>query len=212
MTHAVEKQRAATTAAVVGFAAVIGPGLHLLSDVMEWSSGGFSRSQLLVNYVAFVPMPFLLLGLYSLQVPRIARTGLVGALCYGLAFVYFMHSTLVALEQSVPDYETLWARLGWHYTLHGALMIVGGLLFGFSALRARVLPRSGLILFVVGLSVNLGVGLAPLPEIVQTAGSTIRNLGLIWVGVWILSGEYLAAETATDQRPPQIGATDAHES
>ena len=32
--------------------------------------------------------------------------------------------------------ETLWAWLGGTYTLHGELMVVGGLMFGLWALRA----------------------------------------------------------------------------
>jgi hypothetical protein len=174
---------------IVGLAAIVAPSLHLLSDVMEWSAGGFSRAQLLVNYAAFVPMPFLLLGLYALQTPRSKWTGLIGAVLYGLAFVYFTHSTLVALEQAVPDYETLWGRLGVVYTVHGALMIAGGLLFGVDALRARVLPRAGVILFLTGIGLNLAVGLTPLPDIVQIAGSTMRNVGLVVIGAGILRGK-----------------------
>ncbi len=171
---------------VVGIVAVVAPGLHLLSDVLEWSSGGFSRVQLLVNYAAFLPMPFLLLGLYAVQVPRVGWLGLLGALTYGLAFVYFTHSTLVALEEAIPDYETLWERLGWVYTVNGAMMIVGGVLFGVAALRARVLSRWGVVLFLLGIGLNLAVGLTPLPDIVQTAGSTFRNVGLMSVGVGLL--------------------------
>ncbi|MEO7274434.1 MAG: hypothetical protein ABIX28_23820 [Vicinamibacterales bacterium] len=171
---------------IVGIAAIVAPSLHLLSDVMEWSAGGFSRAQPLVNYAAFVPMPFLLLGLYALQTPRSTWVGLLGAMLYGLAFVYFTHSTLVALEQSIPNYEILWGRLGVVYTVYGAMIIAGGLLFGLDALRARVLPRRGVILFLTGIGLNLVVGLTPLPDIVQIAGSTIRNVGLMAIGAGVV--------------------------
>jgi len=36
----------------------------------------------------------------------------------------------------VATYEPLWAWLGGTYTLHGGLMVVGGLMFGLWALRA----------------------------------------------------------------------------
>jgi hypothetical protein len=122
------------------------------------------------------------------QAPRSHRTGLVGALLYGLAFVYFTHSTLVALEQSVPSYEILWDQLGVAYTVHGAMMIAGGLLFGVDAFRAGVLSPAGVILFLTGIGVNLAVGLTPLPDIVQIAGSTIRNAGLMIIGASVLQG------------------------
>ncbi len=56
-------------------------------------------------------------------------------------------------------------------------MIVGGLMFGVSALKAKVLSRIALALFVIGLMLNLIVSLLPVPEVVQILGSTIRNFG-----------------------------------
>jgi hypothetical protein len=170
----------------VGVVAIVAPGLHIVSDAFEWSIGGFSRASLLVTYAAFLPMPFLLLGLQVLQARRAHWIGLIGALLYGIAFVYFLHTALVALEESVPDYETLWRHLGWVYTAHGALMILGGVLFGISAIKARVLSRFGTILFLIGITVNLVVGLTPLPDIVQTIGSAVRNVGLMCIGGGIL--------------------------
>ncbi len=100
----------------IAIVAILAPGLHLLSDFLEWSAQGFSRTQLLVTYVAFLPMPFLLLGLHYLQQSRASWIGLIGALLYGVSFVYFTHTALVALEESVPNYDALWHRLGWVYT------------------------------------------------------------------------------------------------
>jgi hypothetical protein len=43
---------------------------------------------------------------------------------------------LYALAEQIATYEPLWAWLGGTYTLHGGLMVVGGLMFGWWALRA----------------------------------------------------------------------------
>jgi hypothetical protein len=43
---------------------------------------------------------------------------------------------LYALAEQIATYELLWAWLGGTYTLHGGLMVVGGLMFGLWALRA----------------------------------------------------------------------------
>jgi hypothetical protein len=171
---------------VIAITAIVAPGLHLVSDVLEWVGGGFSHCQLLINYMGFLPMPFLMLGLYAAQRPRIGWVGLLGSVLYGVAFIYFTHTTLYAIEESIPDYETLWRRLGGVYTFHGGLMVAGGVLFGLAALRAKVLWRSAVALFLIGIALNLVLGLLPLPDIVQTAGSAVRNLGLMGIGVGLM--------------------------
>jgi hypothetical protein len=171
--------------AVVGITAIVAPALHSLSDVLEWQSG-FSPAQLWINYVAFVPMPWLLLGLYAVHEPRATTPTLVGALLYGAAFAYFGHTTLYALAEGIPTYEELWSRLGLMYTAHGAVMVAGGLLFGFGAWRAMQLPRGAIGLFCAGLAVNLVLAVLPAPDILQTLGTALRNVGLVAMGFAIL--------------------------
>lgn len=171
----------------VGLTAVIAPFLHSVSDLIEYYQGGFSIIQLWINYIAFLPMPWLLLGIYLVQVPRSQWIGLVGALLYGAAFTYFSHTTLLALETHVATYEALWVALGITYTIHGALMVIGGLMFGISSWSISFLPRASILLFVSGLILNLIFALLPVPEISQIIGSTIRNVGLMVMGYGILS-------------------------
>lgn len=171
---------------ITALTAITALTLHLTSDVLEWSSGGFSRVQLLINYAGFLPMPFLMIGLFAIQRPKVGWIGLTGAILYGIAFIYFIHTTLLALEESFPNYEMLWQKLGAVYTFHGGLMVVGGLLFGFSALKTGVLWQKGIILFIFGLLLNLSITFLPLPDIFQTIGSSIRNLGLIGIGFGLL--------------------------
>lgn len=175
-----------TLSRIIAVTAIVAPTLHLISDVLEWSNGGFSRVQLLINYAGFLPMPFLMLGLYAVQRPKIGWIGLGGAILYGIAFIYFAHTTLLALEESFLSYEMLWNHLGAVYTFHGGLMVVGGLLFGFAALKAGVLWQKGVILFIAGLLLNLLLSFLPLPDIFQTIGSSIRNLGLIGIGFGLM--------------------------
>jgi hypothetical protein len=186
-----------TLCIVVAITAIVAPGLHLVSDALEWAGGGFSRPQLVINYLGFIPMPFLMLGLYAVQRPRVGWDGLVGSLLYGAAFVYFTHTTLVALEESIPNYETLWERLGWVYTLNGVLMVVGGVLFGVAALRARVLWHAAVALFLLGIAINLAVGVIPVPDVMQTIGSTVRNLGLMGIGSGLLHRQAGPSNDAT---------------
>src|SRR5664279_5492260 len=113
-------------------------------------------------------MPTLLLGIYSVQVPKPGAAGLIGALLYGAAFAYFIYTTLYALVERVPTYDALWARLGVTYTFFGGLMVCGGLLFAWSALRAGRLPRFSVLLFLAGIVVNLVLAILPAPDILQT--------------------------------------------
>ncbi|MGE3466503.1 MAG: hypothetical protein AB7J13_06175 [Pyrinomonadaceae bacterium] len=172
---------------VIGVVSIIAPGLHWISDVLEWVNGGFTYHQLLINYFAFVAMPFLIVGLCFVQRNSLQWYGLFGAVLYGVSFIYFSHTTLVALENSTARYSDLWQQLGTVYTLHGGLMISGGLLFGLDSLRIRILSRSGLAIFVFGLLLNLFVSLSTLPVSFQTLGSSMRNIGLMIVGTGIIT-------------------------
>lgn len=182
---------------IVAITAIIAPTLHLLSDVLEWTIGGFSRIQLLINYAGFLPIPFLMLGLYAYQRPRIGWIGWIGSVLYGIAFIYFAHTTLIALEQSIPDYETLWSQLGGVYTFHGGLMVAGGVMYGIDSLRAKVLWRGAVSLFIVGIMLNLGVALLPLPDILQILGSSVRNLGLIAMGISVMRKPIVLPQAVT---------------
>ena len=172
----------------VGITALVAPCIHSITDAMEWHQHGFSTSQLWLNYVAFVPMSWLLLGLYAVHDPKPNAAGLIGALLYGAAFTYFAHTTLYALDEHVSTYEELWRRLGSMYIAHGALMVCGGLLFAWSALRAGWLPRLAVVLFLAGILANLVLSLLPTPDIFQTIGSAARNLGLMAMGYAVIFG------------------------
>jgi hypothetical protein len=173
---------------VVGTTAIAAPILHSFTDAIELYRDGFSTAQLWLNYVAFLPMPWLLLGIYALRAESLGAGALLGAVLYGFAFTYFAHSTLYALAIGAPDYESLWQHLGSTYTMHGALMVIGGLLFAAAAFRAHGLPRAAVCLFGGGLVVNLALALMPAPEILQTVGTAIRNAGLVGMGYSILVG------------------------
>lgn len=172
----------------VGLAAIVAPALHSATDAMEWYQQGFSTAQLWLNYFAFLPMPWLLLGICAIHEPKPGAPGVIGAILYGAAFTYFAHTTLYALAEHSPTYEALWARLGTTYTAHGAIMVVGGLMFSLSAWRAGQMPKVAVSLFAAGILVNLCLALLPAPDILQTLGTAARNAGLVYMGWSILHG------------------------
>jgi len=95
--------------------------------------------------------------------------------------------TLLALASAAPDYEHLWGQLGMTYTMHGAVMIVSGALFGWVTLRAKRLPAWTAQVFLLSIGLNLVLALLPGPDILQTLGTLLRNVGLAGMG-WSLRG------------------------
>jgi hypothetical protein len=88
---------------LIGWAAIVAPVLHSITDAMEWFQGGLSPVQLWLNYLAFLPMPRLLLGICAVRPEELDPSALVGALLYGIAFTYFAHTTLHALQAQTPN-------------------------------------------------------------------------------------------------------------
>ena len=72
--------------------------------------------------------------------------------------------------------------------MHGILMILGGIAFGVATYRASVFPRWMSVVFLAGIVLNLVLALVAAPELFQTLGSALRNLGLIGMGAYLVRG------------------------
>jgi len=171
---------------VVGVAAVASSALYIVSDLLELAFGGFSRGQLWVTYVAFLAIPFVVIGLHAVQAPRAGWLSLAGALGYGASFVFFAGTVVYALARGTSDYGAMVGELGAMYKAHGVLMIVGGLLFGVGVARARVLPRWTGMLLAVGAILNLVIGILSLPELSAVGASMLRNVAFIGMGIAVM--------------------------
>lgn len=92
-----------------------------------------------------------------------------------------LHSISDAIEWAQRGFSApqLWLN-------YAAFLPMPGLLLGASALRAGWLPRGAVLLFLAGLVVNALLGLLAAPEIFQTLGSAMRNLGLMAMGHAVL--------------------------
>jgi hypothetical protein len=60
---------------------------------------------------------------------------------YAYAYLYFTYTVVFALVEGTPDFSTLSDELGLAMTLHGAIMVLAGVGFGWAVVRAQVLPR-----------------------------------------------------------------------
>jgi len=70
----------------VGLVALISAVLYMISDLLELVSEGFSPAQLSMTYIAFVAIPFVVLGLHAIQQSRGGWLSLIGAVAYGASF------------------------------------------------------------------------------------------------------------------------------
>lgn len=172
-------------AIIVGVFAIVGPALHTLSDVLEWYQHGYTATQLWLKYLAFVPMPWLLLGICLVHTPRLSALGIVGALLYGMGFVYFEHAVLYALTEDISGYADLKSRLGTLNTVYGTFMIYGALIFAWAAVHTEQFPRYPALLLALGVVVNIVLWLLSVPDTYQTMGTAVRNLGIACIG-WAL--------------------------
>jgi hypothetical protein len=169
---------------LLGHSVLLFSALYLLSDVIEAIQGGFSDSQLLLTLVAEAAIPVLVLGLYAAQRPRIGRLGLIAALAYAYAFVFFTGTVVYALVNETSDYSALSDDLGALMTLHGAIMVFAGIGFGIAVFRAGVLPSwTGITL---GVGVVLVAATQTAPEGVQLLAAAIRDLGFAGMGLALL--------------------------
>ena len=168
----------------IGLAALVFSALYFLSDVVEAIQGGFSDGQLWLTLVAEAAIPVFVIGLYLVQRPAIGRLGLVSAAAYAYAYVFFTGTVVYALVEGTADYDALGDDLGAAMTIHGAIMLLAGLGFGYAVIRARVLPAwTGAALMVGVVLVALTQGTA---EGVQLIAAGIRDLGFAGMGAALL--------------------------
>jgi hypothetical protein len=168
----------------VGALAVSFSLLYFLSDLIEAAQGGFSDGQLWLTFVAEAAIPAIVIGLYLAQRPRIGRLGLVSALGYAYAYLFFSYTVVFALAEGTPDFSALGDELGFAMTLHGAIMVFAGIGFGWATIRAEVLPRwtgAALALGVVLVAATQGM-----PEGPQLVAVAVRDLGFAGMGAALL--------------------------
>jgi hypothetical protein len=174
---------------VVGTVAIGAATLVMLADLIELTSGGFSALQLYMAYVAFAAIPFVMVGLHAVQQPRGGWLSLCGALLYGVSFVFFASTCVYALAAGTVDYAALYQDLWALYTVHGILMVTGGVLFGAAVIRAAVLPAWTGWFFAAGVLLNVVFTLAAVsPAIGVAAAAAVRSLALVGMGIAVLRG------------------------
>jgi hypothetical protein len=174
------------TLLAVGVAAVVVPLLYVASDALEVAQGGHTTASLVLTYLGEAPVVFYVLGLYQVQRPRIGLLGLVGAVLFGYAFVFWAGFTLHGLLTHATDLPALAADLGGWYWLHAVLQTTGGTLFAIAAWRARVLPRWSAALLLAAMIGHVLLSVSGLPESYRWVTTTAQNLAFVAMGAAVV--------------------------
>jgi hypothetical protein len=188
--------------AVLGAVTLVFSIVYFASDVLELAHGGFSTAQLALTYAAEAAIPFFVLGLYTFQRPRIGRIGLVGALAYAYAFIFFTGTVVYALVDHTSDWDALTRRFGAWITIHSAIMVIAGIIFGVATVRAEVLPRWTGATLILGMI--LMTAAMTLPDGAQTAAAGVRDLAFAGMG-----GSLLVSSSARRRCLPRRGTATA---
>jgi hypothetical protein len=105
-------------------------------------------------------------------------------------YLFFTGTVVHALIAGTSDYNALSRDLGW-MTIHGAIMVLAGLCFGYAVIGARVLPRwTGIALMTGVVLVSLSQNM---PEGAQLLAGAIRDLGFAGMGGALLRAGVVSA-------------------
>jgi hypothetical protein len=186
---------------LVGLAAIAFSAVYFISDLIEVAQGGFSTFRLILTYIGEAAIPLFVIGLYAVQRPRIGRLGFGGAITYAYAYVFFTSTVIYALISGTRDYEALTKVFGAWMTVHGLILLLGGLAFGLAVVRAGVLPRWTGVCLMVG--VVLVVAASGLPDIARTVAASVPAIAFIGMGAALLrdGNRCLGRATSVPQLP-----------
>ena len=168
----------------MGLATVAFTAVYFISDLIEIAQGGFSAFRLVLTYAGEAAIPLFVIGLYAVQRPRIGSLGFLGAIAYAYSYVFFTSTVVYALISETPNYKALVKVFGAWMTVHGLILLVGGIAFGLAVVRARVLPRWTGVCLMAG--VLLVAAASGLPDTARTAAAAVPALAFIGMGIALL--------------------------
>ena len=171
-------------AALAGVAAVVFPLVYFASELVEVAQGNFSTARLALAYIGEAGIPLVVIGLHAVQRPRIGRLGLYGALAYAYSFAFFASTVVYALAAGSKNWTAVTNVFGGWLTLHGAIMVAGGIAFGLAVIKTAVLPRWTAVCLMAG--VVLVAAAAGMSTAVRAGAAALPLAAFIGMGVMVL--------------------------
>jgi hypothetical protein len=171
-------------AALAGIAAVVFPLVYFASELMEVAQGNFSTARLALAYIGEAGISLVVIGLYAVQRPRIGRLGLYGALAYAYSFLFFTSTVVYALAAGSKTWTAVTHVFGAWLTLHGAIMVAGGIAFGLAVIKTAVLPRWTGACLIVGVVLVAAAG--GMSNTVRALAAALPAAAFVGMGVKVL--------------------------
>jgi hypothetical protein len=171
-------------ASLAGVAAVVFPLVYFASELVEVAQGNFSTARLALAYIGEAGIVFAVIGLYAVQRPRIGRLGLYGVLAYAYSFAFFASTVVYALAAGSKNWTAVTDVFGGWLTLHGAIMVVGGIAFGLAIIKTAALPRWTAVCLMAG--VVLVAAAAGMSAAVRAGAAVLPQAAFIGMGVMVL--------------------------
>jgi hypothetical protein len=156
--------------------------LYIITDSIELFQSGFSEIQLWLTYISFVGLPFSVMALYVLDSDKGGNLYLIGAVMISVSYIYFAGTSTYALAEQTSDYALLLDKLGFTYTLHGIILVIGGFLFGGVVLGKKLTHPLVGIGIIIGSLVSLVNGIFQISEIIYVVANFIRNAAFVGFG------------------------------
>ena len=171
-------------ATLAGLAAIVFPLIYFASELVEVAQGNFSTARLALAYLGEAGIVFVVIGLYAVQRPRIGRLGLYGALAYAYSFAFFASTVVYALAAGSKNWTAVTSVFGGWLTLHGAIMVAGGIAFSLAVIKAAVLPRWTAVCLMAG--VVFVAAAAGMSTAVRAGAAALPQAAFIGMGVMVL--------------------------
>lgn len=166
---------------LVGTAAIFFPLVYLLSDLIEVAQGEFTILGLTMTYVGEAGFPLFVIALCALFRTQIPWWGLMGGIAYAYSFIFFTSTVVWAIVAGTPNWEVLSTDFGWWMTVHGAVMVAGGMALGVGLARSPAIPTW------IGCSLALGVVLvaatASAGNLERTLATAVPNIAFMAWGI-----------------------------
>lgn len=162
------------------YAAILGAGLWIITEVLEMASP--TGSTTLSLWMTTLWHPILALGFWGLhksQAREKNTLSLVGALLIILSFLVFAPASLIMINASIDSFSAFLQQYP-VYQVVGLVSLIGNLLFGIAMIRTRFYPAWMGFSFLLALLLGMVQNFAQLPEVVQ-------HIAFIWMSIVIIN-------------------------
>lgn len=181
-----------------GLATIIAAGMWILTEIMEIVNSGFTPVQLTLTLIAFVILPFGVLGFHAAQAARGGWMSLIGAVCLASSFIVWSGFTMLEMVLKAGIETNIASGSNVEKTLLGIgilLMLVGQTVLGIAVMRADLFPRWTGIILILGAALCLVSLFLQAPMIANNIIAIVICAALLRMGwtLWSRPAEPTAA-------------------